>query len=87
MADTTVKISEEIRDRVRVLAEERGISTRAYLERLIAATPTGEERAERSARAIAYVRANFGVNLTDDDLREAEEWRAALLARRVGRRR
>ncbi|MGP9018336.1 hypothetical protein ACT1U9_07990 [Streptomyces sp. BR1] len=87
MADTTIKISDEARDRIRQLAEERGLSTRAYVERVVAATPTESERAERTARAVAYVRANFGVDLTDDDLRAAEQWRQDILAHRVGGRR
>lgn len=87
MADTTIKIAEEIRDRLRTLAEERGVSTRAYVERMVAATPTEAERAERTAKGIAYVRTHFGVNLTDDDLRKAQEWREAIAAGRVGERR
>jgi hypothetical protein len=84
MADTTIKIDEGIRDRIRTLAEERGMSTRAYVERVVAATPTESEQAERTARAVAYVRAHFGVDLSDDDLRAAREWRADLLDRRLG---
>ncbi|MFE7356854.1 hypothetical protein ACFU8Q_27715 [Streptomyces sp. NPDC057543] len=87
MADTTIKIDEGIRDRLRTLAEERGMSTRAYVERVVAATPTESEQAERTARAVAYVRANFGVDLSDEDLSAAREWRAELLARRLGERR
>jgi hypothetical protein len=87
MADTTIMISESIRDRLRTLAEERGLSTRAYVERVVAAAPTEEERAERTARAIAYVRANLRVDLTDADVREAQEWRAAIAARQLGERR
>ncbi|MEV4996656.1 hypothetical protein [Streptomyces niveus] len=87
MADTTIKIDEGIRDRLRTLAEERGMSTRAYVERMVAATPTAPEQAERTARAVAYVRAHFGVDLSDDDLRDARQWRADLLAHRLGERR
>ncbi|MFD7001632.1 hypothetical protein ACFWA5_36635 [Streptomyces mirabilis] len=87
MADTTIKISDSIRDRLRTLAEERGLSTRAYVERMVAATPTEEERAERTARAIAYVRANLCPDLTEADVRAAQEWRAAIAAGQVGERR
>ncbi len=87
MADTTIKISEPIRDRLRTLAEERGLSTRAYVERVVAATPTEDERAERTARAMAYVRAHFCPDLTEDDVRDAQEWRAAIAAGQVGERR
>lgn len=87
MADTTIKISESIRDRLRTLAEERGLSTRAYVERVVAETPTEAERAERTARAVAYVRAHLRADFTDDDMREAQEWRAAIAAGHVGGRR
>ncbi|MFJ7065132.1 hypothetical protein [Streptomyces sp. NPDC101115] len=87
MADTTLKISDEIRDRLRTLAEERGLSTRAYVERMVAAIPTEAERAERTAKAIAYVREQFGAELDDDVLREGQVWRQAIAARQVGSRR
>lgn len=87
MADTTIKISESIRDRLRTLAEERGMSTRAYVERVVAATLTEDERAERTVRAVAYVRAHLRKDFTEDDVREAHEWRAAIAAGQVGSRR
>ncbi|MFE2964724.1 hypothetical protein ACFXKC_13850 [Streptomyces sp. NPDC059340] len=87
MADTTIKISDSTRDRLRTLAEERGLSTRAYVERMVAATPTEGERAEHTARAVAYVRANLCPDLTEADVRAAQEWRAAIAAGQVGERR
>lgn len=72
MADTTIKISEEARDRLRLLAEERGLSTRAFVERLAATTPMEAERAERTARGITYIRTHMRPDLTDDDVREAQ---------------
>jgi len=87
MADTTIKITEEARDRLRQLAEERGVSTRAYVERLAATTPTDAERAERTARGIVYVRANLRPDLSDDDVREAQLWRAAIASGQTGGRR
>lgn len=87
MADTTIKITEEARDRLRLLAEERGLSTRAYVERLASAIPTDSERAERTARAIAYVRSNLRPDFSDEDVREAEEWRARIVSGQAGERR
>ncbi|MEU7043093.1 DUF397 domain-containing protein [Streptomyces varsoviensis] len=43
--------------------------------------------AGRTARGIAYVRANLGVDLAEDDVGRAQEWRAAIVERRVGGRR
>ncbi|MFJ2112701.1 hypothetical protein ACIOEX_12530 [Streptomyces sp. NPDC087850] len=87
MADTTIKITEEARDRLRQLAEERGVSTRAYVERLAATTPTDAERAGRTARGIAYVRAHLRPDFSDGDVREAQLWRAAIASGQVGGRR
>ncbi|MCC3770493.1 hypothetical protein [Streptomyces sp. UNOC14_S4] len=87
MADTTIKITDEIRDRLRTLAEERGTSTRSFVERLISEIPTHAEREERTARALAYVRTNLCPDLTDDDVRRAQEWRADIVAGRAGGRR
>ncbi|MET7295951.1 hypothetical protein ABZS79_28105 [Streptomyces griseoloalbus] len=87
MGDTTIKISESIRDRLRTLAEERGMSTRAYVERVVAAMPTEVERAERTARAMAYVRTHLREDLSEDDVRNAQEWRAAIARRQTGSRR
>jgi hypothetical protein len=87
MADTTIKISEPIRDRLRTLAEERGMSTRAYVERVVAGTPTEVERAERTARAVAYVRAHLREDFSEDDVREAQAWREAITNGQVGGRR
>lgn len=87
MTDTTIKISESTRDRLRTLAEERGMSTRAYVERVVAAMPTEQERVEQTARAVAYVRAHLREDFTEDDVRDAQEWRAAIAARQTGDRR
>lgn len=87
MADTTIKIAEEIRDRLRTLAEERGTSTRSFVERLISDIPTEAEAAERTARALAYVRANLCPDLSDDDVQRAQRWRADIVAGRIGARR
>ncbi|WP_328670308.1 hypothetical protein OG905_16345 [Streptomyces sp. NBC_00322] len=87
MADTTIKITDEVRDRLRILAEERGTSVRGLVERLAREIPTESERAERTARGLAYVRAHLCPALTDDDVRRAQLWRADIAAGRVGSRR
>ncbi|RAG85023.1 hypothetical protein DN069_13770 [Streptacidiphilus pinicola] len=87
MADTTIKISEEVRDHLREVAEERGISTRALVEELAASLQTKSEREAAVQRNIATVRERFGVELTPegiaatrsklDQLREQARGRAA----------
>jgi hypothetical protein len=68
MADTTIKISEEVRDRLREVAEERGISTRALVEELAASVQTRSEREAAVQRNIATVRERFGVELTAEGI-------------------
>jgi predicted transcriptional regulator len=87
MADTTIKITDDLRDRLRILADERGTSTRSLVERLIAEIPTEAELAERNARSLAYVRAQLCPDLSDEDVRQAQQWRADIAAGRLGERR
>jgi predicted transcriptional regulator len=87
VADTTIKITDEVRDRLRILAKERGTSTRNVVETLIAQSPTNAEREERTARALAYVRTNLCPNLSNDDVARAQQWHADIAAGRLGDRR
>ena len=68
MADTTIKISEQVRDHLREVAEERGISTRALVEELAASLQTRSEREAAVQRNIATVRERFGVELTEEGI-------------------
>lgn len=67
MADTTIKVDSAVRDRLAVLAAQRGSSIRDLVEQLAAATPTREELAARHAAATAYVREHFCPQLDDAD--------------------
>ena len=68
MADTTIKISEEVRDHLREVAEERGISTRALVEALSASLQTQAERHAALERNIRTARERLGVELTPQDI-------------------
>jgi hypothetical protein len=68
MADTTIKISEEVRDHLREVAEERGISTRALVEELASSLQTKSEREAAVQRNIAAIRDRFGVELTQESV-------------------
>ncbi|MGW9499253.1 ribbon-helix-helix protein [Streptomyces prasinus] len=48
---TSIKTSEEVRDRLRVLAEERGTTITELLEELASREPTEAERKQRAAEA------------------------------------
>ncbi|MFI0905903.1 hypothetical protein ACH4TE_20565 [Streptomyces sioyaensis] len=51
MADATVRIPEEARDRLTAIAAAEGLSLRAYLARLAESPLTSAERAERAEKA------------------------------------
>ena len=67
MADTTVKVDPAVRDRLMVLARERGMTMRDLIAELAGATPTQEELHQRYEETKAYCETHFGVTLTDED--------------------
>ncbi len=67
MADTTVKVDPAVRDRLMVLARERGMTMRDLIAELAGATPTQEELRKRYEETKAYCETHFGVTLTDED--------------------
>jgi antitoxin MazE7 len=76
MSDTTIKVDSAVRDRLAVLAAQRGSTIRDLVSRLAAATPTREEQAARHAAAVAYVRARLSPELSEADLAAGERfWR------------
>jgi hypothetical protein len=56
MADTTIKVESAVRDRLAVLAAERGVTIRDLVEELARATPTRKDLEARHAAAMAYLR-------------------------------
>ncbi|MFF0133841.1 hypothetical protein ACFYTG_50810 [Streptomyces mirabilis] len=55
MPDANVRIPEEAKDRLAVIAAAEGLSLRAYLARLAETLLTPAERAERAAKARAVL--------------------------------
>jgi len=72
VADTTIKIDEEIRDRLRAVAEERGMSARQLAEQTLGSLLTEAEREERMRQAREELEAE-GVAVTEDTVRRARE--------------
>ncbi|WP_172387113.1 hypothetical protein [Streptomyces sp. MNP-20] len=70
MADTTIKISEETRDRLRTVAAERGTTARDLAEQTLNALLTEAERAERAAHARAELEAS-GIAVNDELMAQA----------------
>ncbi|MBT2392672.1 hypothetical protein J7E87_25370 [Streptomyces sp. ISL-1] len=84
MADTTVKVDPAVRDRLLVLARERGMTMRDLIAELAGATPTKEELRKRYEETRAYCETHFGVTLTDEDHDRAEQvWKDLEAARPV----
>ncbi|MEU6521403.1 hypothetical protein ABZ892_00815 [Streptomyces sp. NPDC046924] len=67
MADATIRVPAEVRDRLAVIAESRGTSIRALVQEYAESTLTEDERRERAGRARAHLAEHFGVEVTDDE--------------------
>jgi hypothetical protein len=83
MADTTIKVDSTVRDRLAVLAAQRGATIRDLVTELAASTPTQEEIATRHAAANAYLREHLSPELDDDDLAGGELFWRELETRRA----
>lgn len=76
MSDTTIKVDSVVRDRLAVLAAQRGATIRDLVTELAANTPTREELAARHVAATAYLRVQLCPELDDHDLANGERfWR------------
>lgn len=73
MADTTVKVDPAVRDRLMVLARERGMTMRDLIAELAGATPTREELRKRYEETRAYCETHFGVTFTDEESDRVEK--------------
>ena len=85
MADTTIKVDSSVRDRLAVLATQRGATIRDLVTELAAGTPTQEELAARHAAATTYLREHMSLDLHDDDLAGGERFWLALESRAAPR--
>ncbi|MBM0238806.1 hypothetical protein JNW88_19675 [Micromonospora sp. ATA32] len=78
--DTTIKVDAEVRDRLAVLAQERGVTMRDLVADFARTMLTHDELRDRAARAEAYLRSHVAPGLTEDDLNDAEEFWTAIEA-------
>ncbi len=62
-----IRVPAEVRDRLAVIAESRGISIRSLVQEFAESTLTDEERRERAERTRAYLAEHFGVEVTDEE--------------------
>lgn len=76
MPDTTIKVDSTVRDRLAMLAAQRGATIRDLVTELAVSTPTLEELAARHMAATSYLREQLCPELDENDLVEGERiWR------------
>ncbi|MEU4118951.1 hypothetical protein AB0F71_31215 [Kitasatospora sp. NPDC028055] len=68
MADATIKVSPDTRDRLAALAAARKTTIGAQVALLVQALPTEEQIAERVTEGRRLLREHFGMTLTDTEL-------------------
>ncbi|PYC69797.1 hypothetical protein C7C46_27875 [Streptomyces tateyamensis] len=68
MADATIKVSPQTRDRLAALAAAQGTTIGAQVALLVERQPTAEQIAERVAEGRRLLREHFGMTLTDTEL-------------------
>ncbi|MEU8128079.1 hypothetical protein AB0B68_12745 [Micromonospora sp. NPDC049049] len=81
--DTTITVDTEVRDRLVLLANERGTTMRDLVAQLTQAALTADELRDRAARAEQYVRLKIASDLSADDLTRGEDVWAAVEAGNV----
>ncbi|GIG89146.1 cupin domain-containing protein [Plantactinospora endophytica] len=72
--DTTIKVDAAVRDRLAVIARERGVTVRDLVAELSNGTPTAAELRERADSAARYLRSRLGVDLDADDISAGERF-------------
>lgn len=76
MADTTIKVDSAIRDRLALLARQRGATIRDVVSEFALGTPTPDELRARHEAAITYVREHICPSLDDAAIAAGERfWR------------
>lgn len=74
MADTTIKVTTGVRDRLAVIAKQRGRTIGELVAELAARTPTREELDARRAEAATYIREHLVADFDDGDLAAGERF-------------
>ncbi|MGA5874001.1 hypothetical protein [Streptomyces cinereoruber] len=67
MSDAMIRVPAEVRDRLAVIAESRGVSIRSLVQEFAESTLTEEERRERAERTREYLAEQFGVEVSDEE--------------------
>jgi hypothetical protein len=81
MDDTSIKISKAARERLILLAAQRGTTMRELVERMTREMPTQEELAARAEKASRYLRDRMGIEVTEEALTASARLREAIAER------
>ncbi len=85
MSDAMLRVPAEVRDRLAVIANARGVSIRTLVQEFAESALTDEERRTRAERSRAYMAEHFGIEVTDEESAAmGAKLRAAFDARRAG---
>lgn len=83
MADTTIRVNTDTRDRLATLAAESGSTIGDLVASLATAVATREEREARHAQVRAYIKQHLCPGITDAELDEGPQLWEDLAAGRV----
>lgn len=64
-----IRVPAEVRDRLAVIAESRGVSIRSLVQEFAESTLTAQERRERAERTRSYLAEHFGAAVSDEESR------------------
>jgi hypothetical protein len=67
VADAMIRVPAEVRDRLAVVAESRGMSIRALIQEFAESTLTADELRERAERTRGYLAEHFGFDISDEE--------------------
>jgi hypothetical protein len=84
MDTAVIKVRADVRDRLAVLAADRGATIGSVVAELAASTPTDREQQELYASNMAYIREHLRPDLTDEDVADAEALWQAVAAGEAG---
>ncbi|WP_405015259.1 hypothetical protein [Kitasatospora sp. NBC_01539] len=79
--DTSIKVSKETRERLQLLAGQRGTTMRDLVEQLAAQTLTEEELRARGEMARRYLRERMGIDVDDEAMAASARLRAMICER------
>lgn len=81
--DTTIKVTADVRDRLAILARERGCTIGELVSGLAANSPTRAELDARHAAAVAHIRQHLVPDFDETDAAAGEQMWRDLAAGRI----